>query len=152
MDQLKVLFFGQITASSWNSWNWCSLNKISTWRISNQHCDKQFLNRVFLYIDMHAYSFPHHAPQCLILRSTRGVFYHVQAQHRDPPGDTDCSGQTLHLPAVPELITGLLTIKFLWLTDKVRLQTRCPGCKEELGVLLPWPCVSDVTLVAFYLT
>lgn len=40
-----------------------------------------------------------HAPQCLILRSTRGiatlVFYHVQAQHGDPPGDTDCSSQTL---------------------------------------------------------
>lgn len=56
-----------------------------------------------------------------------------------------------NLPAVPELITGLLTIKFLWLTDKVRLQTGCPGCEEEFGVLLPWPCVSDVTLVAFYL-
>lgn len=66
---------------------------------------------------MHAYSFPHHAPQCLILRSTLGittlVFYHVQAQHRDPPGDTDFFSQTLHLPAVPELITVLLTIKFL---------------------------------------
>lgn len=70
-----------------------------------------------MYIDMHAYSFPHHAPQCLILRSTRGiatlVFYHVQAQHRDPPGDTGCSSQTLDLPAEPELITGFLTIKFL---------------------------------------